>query len=619
MNILSIENLTKSFQENPLFENIQIGISRGEKIGLIGVNGSGKSTLLRLIVGEEKPDTGRIVIRQGIKVGFLEQEPIFEDHLTVWDAIFETTHPVLQAVKNYQRALRENQNIEQATAAMDALEAWNVEYKIKEILGKLGIHNTTSPVYTLSGGQRKRVALAKVLLKEPDFLILDEPTNHLDLDVIEWLEDYLSTSTLTLLVVSHDRYFLDKVTDVIWEIDQKRIFRYEGNYAFFLEARQARLENQQSQAEKAQKLFQKELEWLRRQPKARGTKAKYRIDAAQLLRQKSYDVAEEKRMDLSIKAQQQGKKILEVERLSKSFGDKIILRDFSYVFKKNEKIGIVGKNGTGKTTFLRLITQQILPDSGTINKGENTIFGYYSQEFISIPSEKRVIDVVKDIADFIDLGNGNKISASQFLSNFMFSMSKQYDYVSKLSGGEKRRLQLLLILAKNPNFLILDEPTNDLDIFTLTALEQYLSDFQGCLLIVSHDRYFMDRLADHLWIFEGNGLIRDFNGSYSEYRAQEVQKQKEKNLVIEPHKTITPKSKTSLKASYKERQEFLTLETQIAQLEQQKNDILIKMSNNKAATHQQLYEWAKEIQNIDSLLEEKTNRWLELSELDGIE
>jgi len=620
MNILSIENLSKSFQEKPLFQNIQIGISQGEKIGLIGVNGAGKSTLLKLIMGEESPETGKVAIRNGAKVGFLKQEPEFAPHLTVWEAIFDSNNPTLQAVTAYDKALTTGENLEEAMSLMNELDAWNIEYKIKEILGKLGIHDTSAKVQTLSGGQRKRIALAQALLREPDLLVLDEPTNHLDLNVIEWLENYLATSTLTLLLVSHDRYFLDRVTDVIWEIDQQQIFRYEGNYAYFLEARQIRLENQQLEAEKARKLFNKELEWLRRQPKARGTKAKYRIDAAEVLRQKSLNTVEERSFEIGLQAQKQSKKVLEIEHLTKNFGTKKILQDFSYIFKRGEKIGIVGDNGVGKSTFLNLLTGEIPPDTGKVNKGENTIFGYYTQNALPIASDKRVIDVVKEIAEFIDLGNGQQLSISQFLTNFMFSPSKQYDYVAKLSGGERRRLQLLLVLAKNPNFLILDEPTNDLDIFTLTALEQYLADFPGCLLIVSHDRYFMDRLAEHLFVFEGNGIVRDFNGSYSEYRlSAEKEKTSTTNNISKKTEQATEviKPQNPKKAGFKEKQEFNLLEKEIIDLENRKQQLISQLSQ-PAIAHQERITVAKEMESLEKELEAKTLRWLELAEMTGI-
>jgi ATP-binding cassette subfamily F protein uup len=629
MNIISIENLSKQYNEKPLFKNINIGISQGEKIGLVGVNGAGKSTFIKVITGEVAPESGTVAIRNGVRVGYLKQEPEFRADATVWQAIFEHPNPVTEAVKKYEEALQTGEGLEEAMTAMTEFDAWNTEYKIKEILGKLGIHDTKAKVGNLSGGQKKRIALAQVLLMEPDFLILDEPTNHLDLNVIEWLEQYLSTANLSLLLVSHDRYFLDIVTDTIWEIDQEQIFKYEGNYSYFLEARSERLSNQANEAEKARKMFNKELEWLRKQPKARGTKAKYRINAAEELRQKSLNTVEDRKMEVSVKPSRQGKKVLELKEVFKAFPDKKIITDFSYVFRRGEKIGIVGDNGVGKSTFLNIITGKIAPDKGIVDKGENTTFGYYTQQVIQMPENSRVIDVVKEVAEFIELANGEQVSASALLTMFLFPPAKQYDLVAKLSGGERRRLQLLRVLIKNPNFLILDEPTNDLDIFTLTILENFFSEFQGCLLIVSHDRYFMDKLAEHLFIFEGNGEISDFNGSYSEYRLQKDLEEEQKKVdktkkefdkkendkkAITTANTLKNKgTDIKTKASFKEKQEFEALEKEIAALEHKKNELVAKL--NGGGSHEEIAAWAKEIKNIDEAVEEKTLRWIELAEL----
>ncbi len=610
-NVLSLDKLTRRFGERILFADVSVGIAQGEKVGLVGVNGCGKSTLLRTIVGAESPDSGQVALNRNTKVAILAQSQDFGSQQTIRDIFYDKSHPTLSLIANYEDALNGHGDIATATEAMQAADAWGLEARIKEVLGKLGIHDLSRKVSELSGGQAKRVALAKILLEDSDFLILDEPTNHLDLQMIEWLEEELSGSKLSLLMVSHDRYFIDSVVDTMWEIDNGVLYRYAGNYAYFLEKRQERLSSALSAADKAANLFVRELEWLRRQPKARGTKAKYRIDAAEELRKTAQNRPKEQNLELSAPMQRLGKKILELHEISKSFDNKSLISDFSYVFARGEKVGIVGPNGAGKTTLLRILLGEIQPDKGWIETGDNTVFGYYRQDLVSYDESLRVIDAVTAVAESIVIKEGSSITPSQLLTRFLFPPSRQYDYIYKLSGGEKRRLQLLLVLIKQPNFLILDEPTNDLDIFTLQVLEDFLADFDGCLVIVSHDRFFMDKLIRHIFAFE-NGQIKDYPGNYTQYRqALEAQQRVVPVIKAPDTKPETPTEKPKTKLSFKEQKEYETLEKEISALEQRKVELLAQMQN---ATYQQIQELNIKIQALEQEIEAKTGRWLFLAE-----
>ncbi|MFD2202419.1 ABC-F family ATP-binding cassette domain-containing protein [Shivajiella indica] len=629
MNYLSVENLSKSFGERKLFQNISFGIDQGQKIALVGINGAGKSTLMKIIMGIEVADAGNIAINQQIKVSYVHQNPVFTGNLTIYQTIFEgSKNETLQVIEDYHKAMldsemgKENGDILQRLfEKMDTLQAWDYEYQIKEVLGKLGLHDTDLAVGNLSGGQRKRVALAKAILEKPDLLLLDEPTNHLDLETIEWLEDYLSKANLAILMVTHDRYFLEKVTNQIIELDNGSIHRYLGNYGYFLEKKAERREIEATEQEKAKSLYKKELEWIRRQPKARGTKAKYRVDAFEETKEKAFQKREEREIELNVVSQRLGNKIIEIESLGKSFDEKVLVKGFSYTFKKGDKIGIVGPNGSGKTTFLNMLTGIMQPDRGKITLGQTTAIGYYRQEEDSFDEEKRLIDIVKDVAEVVSIAGGSTITFSQFLTKFGFPPKQQHTPISKLSGGERRRLQLLMVLIKSPNFLILDEPTNDLDIMTLNTLEEFLDNFPGCLIIVSHDRYFMDRLVDHLFVFEGEGIIKDFPGNYTDFREWEKQQkslQKETPSAKEPAllSSETPLNKN--KASFKEKKEFEEINQQIETLNKEKKSLVEKITSG-TVDHQALLDWSNRIQEIEGVLEELEMRWLELSELDGIE
>ncbi|EAZ82271.1 ABC-F family ATP-binding cassette domain-containing protein [Algoriphagus machipongonensis] len=636
MNYLSVENLSKAFGERKLFSNISFGISQGQKIALVGINGAGKSTLMKIIMGLEIPDTGQVGINQQVKVAYVHQNPVFEGSLSIYQTIFDQSNSeVLQVIEDYHKAMLEAErgidNSDQMATLfekMDAFQAWDFEYQVKEVLGKLGLHDTDLPVGTLSGGQRKRVALAKAILEKPDLLLLDEPTNHLDLETIEWLEDYLAKANLALFMVTHDRYFLEKVTNEILELDQGKVHRYLGNYGYFLDKKAERMEIEDIELEKAKSLYKKELDWIRRQPKARSTKAKYRVDAFEETKEKASQKREERDIQLTVTTQRLGNKIIEIEKMKKSFGDKNIIRDFSYTFRKKDRVGIVGPNGAGKTTFLNMITGQLAPDSGKISIGQTTAFGYYRQEESSFDEEKRLIDIVKDVAEVVNIAGGATITVSQFLTQFGFPPKQQHTPIAKLSGGERRRLQLLMVLIKNPNFLILDEPTNDLDLMTLNTLEEFLDTFPGCLIIVSHDRYFMDRLVEHLFVFEGEGEIKDFPGNYSEFREWEKEnknqdssrkiQEPENKIVDTKNEASTPLSQTKAKASYKQKQEFKEVNTSISKLEKEKADITDKISAG-IDDHEELIKQSNRIAEIDAELEELELVWLELSELDGIE
>ncbi|MDB4012943.1 ABC-F family ATP-binding cassette domain-containing protein [Cyclobacteriaceae bacterium] len=625
MNYLSVERLTKSFDEKQLFEEITFGLEQGQKAALVGVNGCGKSTLLKVIAGLLYPNSGEVTFRKGISLSILTQNPVFADDDTVMQAVFSKDREELKAIRNYESALLKMEKNPEAGVdlspfieQMDALNAWDYEHQVKEILGKLGIHTLDQKMGELSGGQKKRVALAQCLVVKPHVLILDEPTNHLDLEIIEWLEEYLATQNLTLLMVTHDRYFLDRVTNEILEIDAGQIFKYHGNYSDFLQQKSDREEQQAVTVGKAKNLLKKELEWMRRQPKARGTKAKYRIDAFYDVKEKASQTVTKSEMEVNLKSDRQGKKIMEIKHISKIFDDKKVIDDFSYVFQRKERIGIVGANGAGKSTFLNILTQNLTPDLGELDIGQTIKFGYYTQDEAVFDPQMKVIEVVKEVAEFIQLADGSEVSASNLLTQFLFLPSVQYNLVGKLSGGEKRRLQLLRVLMANPNFLVLDEPTNDLDIMTLNVLEDYLDKFDGCLMIVSHDRYFMDKLVDHLFVFEGKGIIRDFPGNYTDYRATEGGLKSVKEVVQKPSNTETNGSKKVVdgprKMTFNEKRELEQIEKELSQLEIQKK--AIEDALDKETDYEKLMALGIELDQIKTFAEAKELRWLELSELD---
>ena len=625
MNYLSAENISKSFGEKWLFKNISFGLNRGDKVALIGTNGTGKTTFLNILAGVLAPDEGEVSLRKDIRLGYLDQSPSFDEALPVIEVIFASSNPVAHAVKRYEQALAagNNEALTEILEEMDHLKAWDFEAKVKEILGRLGIHDVDARFGTLSGGQRKRVALAKVLLEDPDLLILDEPTNHLDLTTVEWLESYLNTQNTTLLVVTHDRYFLDKVCNNVLELDHGSAFVYKGNYAYFLEKKSEREEVEAAEIDKARNLMRKELDWIRRQPKARGTKAKYRVDAFEDLKDKASQKKFDNQLELNVKATRLGSKIVELQSVGKRYGDRELIHNFVYTFRKGDRIGIVGPNGMGKTTLLKMITGEERPTNGQVVRGDTVQFGYYTQSDISFEDGQRVIEIVKDVAEVVRLGNGQTVTVSKFLETFLFPPAKQHDYIEKLSGGEKRRLQLLLMLMKEPNFLILDEPTNDLDISSLNVLEEFLSNFPGCLIIVSHDRYFLDQLVDHLFVFEGEGKIRDFPGNYTDYRLWlEEQESSSRQEAAEARSApkaevpvaTTPKATDTAKRklSYKEQREMEQLETDMAAMEERKATLIQKL--NSGGSHEELTAWAREIEEITDSLGEKEMRWLELSE-----
>ena len=618
--ILQVENLTKSFGDLVLFENIFLGLSEGQRVGLIAKNGSGKSTLLNILSGKEGYDSGTISFRRDVRVGYLEQDPQYPEELTVLEACFHHGNSTVELIKEYERCMETegHPGLENLLARMDQEKAWEYEQKAKQILSQLKIRNFDQKVKQLSGGQLKRVALANALITEPDLLILDEPTNHLDLDMTEWLEDYLRRTNLSLLMVTHDRYFLDRVCSEIIEIDNQQIYQYKGNYSYYLEKRQERIESKSVEIERANNLYRTELDWMRRMPQARGHKARYREDAFYELEKVAKQRFNTDNVKLEVKASYIGSKIFEADHLFKSFGDLKILDDFSYIFSRYEKMGIVGNNGTGKSTFIKILMGQVKPDSGTVDIGETVRFGYYSQDGLQFDEQMKVIDVVQDIAEVIELGNGKKLTASQFLQHFLFTPETQHSYVYKLSGGERRRLYLCTILMRNPNFLVLDEPTNDLDIITLNVLEEYLQNFKGCVIVVSHDRYFMDKVVDHLMVFNGQGDIRDFPGNYSDYRNwKEAKEQKEKEAEKpQEEKTARVRLNDKRKMSFKEKREFEQLEKEIAELEAEKTQIEELLCSGTLSVDE-LTEKSKRLPEVNDMIDEKTMRWLELSEIEG--
>jgi hypothetical protein len=627
ISFLQVEGLTKSFGDLVLFENLTFGIFEGDRIGLIAKNGTGKTTLLNIITGKEDYDSGNVVYRRDLRIGYLPQDPHFPEGITVLEACFHSDSEVVGVISAYEEALisGDSGRIEELVEQMDHLKAWDYEYRAKQILSQLKINNFDQKIEHLSGGQLKRVALANVLISEPQLLILDEPTNHLDLEMTEWLEEYLKRNNITLLMVTHDRYFLDRVCSSIMEIDKRSLYSYNGNYSYYLEKRQERIDAQNAEVARANNLLRTELDWMRRQPQARGSKAKYRIDAFYELEKKAKQEHDMGNVKLDVKSSYIGSKIFEAKHLSKRFGDVKILEDFNYIFARYEKMGIIGNNGAGKSSFIKMLMGQLQPDSGEIEIGETVRFGYYSQDGLQFDEQMKVIDAVRNIAEEISLGDGRRLSASQFLQHFLFTPETQYNYIYKLSGGEKRRLYLCTVLINNPNFLVLDEPTNDLDIVTLNILEEYLRSFKGCVIVVSHDRYFMDKVVDHLMVFKGNGELKDFPGNYSDYREWKNLMEEQKKLeVSEKNKKtkneakqireVTTTSKRRL--SFKEKREFEELEILIPRLEEEKSNLEVELSSG-TLSNDELLEKSKRISVLIDEIDEKTMRWLELSEIES--
>lgn len=616
MNYLSGENLSKTFNDRWLFKDISLGISQGEKLGLVGENGTGKTTLLKILTGELASDSGLVSVRDGIKIGYLTQQPVVSGELTVKEIIFNEKNVIASVVKEYEDCIHHpetsSERMQAALEKMEEFNAWDYDAKVQEITSKLGVVDLDQKFAQLSGGQRKRIFMAQMLLTEPDLIIMDEPTNHLDLEAIEWLENYLSSQQITLIMVTHDRYFLDAVATEIIELDRGKIFRYKGKYAYFLEKKAEREEILKIEVTKAKSLLKKELEWMRRQPRARGTKAKYRIEAFYEIKEVASQNLKKDKLALDIQEARQGGKILELHNVSKSYGGKVLVDNFSYVFKKKDRIGVVGKNGIGKSTFLNLLTGKINPDKGERIPGVTTKIGYFTQEAENLNLGNRLIEEVKDIAEYITLSDGTTISASKFLDQFLFPPEKQYTYIDKLSGGERKRLQLLKILITNPNFLILDEPTNDFDIDTLNVLEDFLDKFSGCLILVSHDRYFMDHLVDRLFVFEGDGKILPFNGNYSDYRSIDEEEEAPKPSVSK--QTVKEEKSDKKKPSFKEKKEHEELQKAIDLLEEEKRKIANELTvENK--DHNQLVKMGERLEAVNLEIDMKTLRWLELTDL----
>ena len=631
---LQIDKLTKSFGDLVLFEDITFGIAQGQKVGLIAKNGTGKTTLLNIIAGKEDYDSGAVVFRGGLRVGYLEQTPHYPDGLTVLQACFYSPNETVRLIAEYEQAMTsgDHSNLEDILLRMDNLKAWDYEQRAKQILGQLKIHNFDQKVETLSGGQLKRVALANVLITDPELIILDEPTNHLDLEMIEWLEGYLNRGNKTIFMVTHDRFFLDKVCNTILELDDRTIYTYRGNYAYYLEKRQERMDNLRAEIQHSKNLYRRELDWMRRQPQARGHKAKYREDAFYELEKVAKQRIEDRQVRLKASTVYIGSKIFECQYVSKAFDDrgqkKVILDNFYYNFARFEKMGIVGNNGTGKSTFIKMLLGEVQPDSGKFDIGETVRFGYFSQEGLKFREDQKVIDVITEIADYIDLGGGKHMTASQFLQFFLFTPEEQHNYVYKLSGGEKRKLYLCTVLMRNPNFLVLDEPTNDLDIQTLQVLEEYLQDFAGCVIVVSHDRYFMDKVVDHLLVFKGEGEIQDFPGNYTQYRewsrmqakdeAEQAKPAKSGNATAENDGAGTAKRDANFenkrKMSYKEKREYEQLTQEIDALTEEQKKLEEELCSGNLSV-EELTEKSKRLPEIKDELDEKEMRWLELAEM----
>lgn len=616
MNYITVENISKAYGEVQLFADLSFSIHKDQKIAFIAKNGSGKTTILNILAGRDTSDSGTVVMRNGLRVSFLSQTQDFKNSTTVEDAIFNADLEILKVIERYEKALKnpnDSKAYQQAFEQMEIHNAWEFELQYQQILTQLKLDQLNQPIATLSGGQKKRLALAQVLINQPDVLILDEPTNHLDLEMIEWLEAYFAKANFTLFMVTHDRYFLERVCNEIIELDQGQLYTYKGNYSYYLEQKEARLQLETVERGKAKQLFKKELEWMRRQPKARTTKSKSRIDDFHTIKSRAQQRRKDHHIQLELNMERLGSKIIELHNLSKSYGDRSLFKNFDYVFKKGDRIGIIGKNGTGKSTFLNLITQKLQPDTGKVIIGETVKFGYYTQAGITVKPQQKVIEVVRAFGDYIPLKKGRQISAQQLLERFLFDRKKQYDYVEKLSGGEQKRLYLCTVLIQNPNVLILDEPTNDLDIVTLNVLEAFLLDFPGCLLVVSHDRYFMDKITDHLFVFNGDGSITDFPGNYTDYRVYEAS--------VEPVPTAQPTADTpdsvvqneAEKLSYNEQKELKNLESKIRSMELDKNALEAKF-NNPELSQEQIETLSAELQTLMSTIAEKEARWFELSE-----
>lgn len=619
MSILATEQVSHSFHDRWLFKDLHFGLQKGERVALVGINGTGKSTLLAILAERILPTSGKVVKEKGIKIGFLEQDPDFTGLKSINNFIYSTDNDQQRLIRKYEELLSETdidqKKLEDLTEKISSLNAWEYEHNIKTILNRLNIMDFHQDIKSLSGGQRKRLALAKLLIDEPDIYILDEPTNHLDIETIEWLEKLLTTGNKTVLLVTHDRYFLDNICTEIRELDRGNLFTYKGNYSYFLEKKSERETIDAVMVEKSRNLLRRELEWMRRQPQARGTKSKSRIEAYYDLEEKSKAIKGNDSVQLSVKVSRQGSKILELEHVAKRYGAKEIIHDFSYTFKKGDRIGLAGKNGTGKSTFLNLITGEEKPDTGSIAVGETTVYGYYKQGGLEVNENDRVLDVVKNIADYIEMANGEVITASQLLTHFLFPPEKQFGFVNKLSGGEKKRLQLMRVLMKNPNFLILDEPSNDLDIDTLNVLEDFLDNYKGVLILVSHDRYLLDKLTDQLFIFEGKGIVQIYNGNYADFKLeqeeiQKLEKEKQKRISQEQVKPIVKEEKKKL--SYKEQLEYNKLEEEIEKLETQ---VALKTEElNQVTDHLKLSSLAEEIQSIQKQIDDKSERWLYLAD-----
>ncbi len=615
MNYLSVENISKSFGARTMFENVSFGINKDQKIAFVAKNGTGKTTILNIITGNDFPDSGQVVMRKGIRMEFLPQNPNLQDELTIEESIFASDNETLKVIERYEKALEnidDQDEYQKAFEQMDIHNAWDFETQYKQILFKLKLEDLKLKVKNLSGGQRKRLALAIILINKPDLLILDEPTNHLDLEMIEWLEDYFAKENITLFMVTHDRFFLERVCNEIIELDNGKIYQYKGNYSYYLQKKEERIASENASVDKAKNLFVKELDWMRRQPKARTTKSKSRQDDFYVIKEKAHSRRKEHQLELEINMERMGSKIIEMHNVSLAFSDKVILKNFDYTFNRGERIGIIGKNGTGKSTFLNILTQTLQPNSGKVIIGDTIKIGYYTQSGINPKPEQKVIDIIKEYGEYIPLTKGRTISAGQLLERFLFDRKKQYDFVEKLSGGELKRLYLCTVLIQNPNFLILDEPTNDLDIVTLNVLENFLLDYPGCLLVVSHDRYFMDKIVDHLFVFRGQGEIEDFPGNYSDFRIYEDS--------VEPVKDDAPKEKVNWKEnqpkkaglSFNEQKEFSKIEREIKDLEYKKKQIEEEFSKG-SVSDDKIQQKADELQKIIQTLEEKEERWFELS------
>lgn len=616
MNYLTVENISKSYGELTLFKDISFGIHKDQKIAFIAKNGTGKTSILNILSGDDQTDSGNVIYRKDIKVSFLSQDPKFDNNLTIEETIFASENPILKVINNYEKALLNPDDTETYQKAFDEMErhqAWDFETLYKQILFKLKLEDLSQKTNILSGGQKKRLALANALINKPDLLILDEPTNHLDLEMIEWLEAFFAKENITLFMVTHDRYFLERVCNEIIELDEGKLYNYKGNYSYYLEKREARIEQEAVETGKAKQLFKKELAWMRRQPRARTTKSKSRIDDFADIKHRAHQRRNDHEVQLELNMERLGSKILEFHKVSKAFKDKTILDSFNYTFQKGERAGIIGKNGTGKSTFLNILTQNAQPDSGKVIKGDTVKFGYYTQSGISIKPEQKVIDVIREFGDYIPLKKGRQISAQQLLERFLFSRKKQYDFVEKLSGGERKRLYLCTVLIQNPNFLILDEPTNDLDIVTLNVLESFLLDFPGCVIVVSHDRYFMDKVIDHLFIFKGEGIIEDFPGNYTDYRVYEDSQPVVSNSSSENKKDKQSwKQNEASKLSYNEEKELKNIESKLKSLAYDKKELENKF-NNPDLSQYDINKLSEKLQAIINTIEAKEERWFELS------